>query len=592
VGPRVPGSTVNLRCAATALSLSDTWVGALVSEAGEGTNLNGDMDSTDTVAGFHRLAGANPMTCAGSSWALTGQAADTIAVSGTVGVMLTPELAQGAGPLNGDGDSSDRVLQVYALDTGTGTAAPASCTGACSAGVRVAADEFVVGDAAATSCGPRHLIAFRTGEAAQGANLNAASGDGDQNDHVLQVYDAVSGTLVNTGQAAIPCTFDACDPRQPYRVTGSTVKFLTLESDQNGLDLDGSPNGLVLQSFDFCAAVSTAIGAVDTLADGQAPLDEELAFTAAADRCVLAAPVECDDDADCSADETAFCDLDTCDPRTLKCRFREEAACANDTDCRRCVLREPGACNTDGDCPETSTCETTRVTVAVAIPDADRDGIANDADNCPDVANPDQADANNDQIGDACQGGGGTGLACSAAPVGGCLVAAQAQIQVSEKTAGKEQLKVQWKKFGAPTTQDGFGDPVSEPLGVAICVYGDDDALVQGWIVDRGAGVCGGKPCWKAKGTKGWGFADKLQTSDGIAKVGFGSGDVGKGTANAQGKNNAAKGLVDLPTGVVAALAGDTQPTVQLVTSDGFCVGATMTEVTTDDGLQFKARKK
>jgi hypothetical protein len=31
---------------------------------------------------------------------------------------------------------------------------------------------------------------------------------------------------------------------------------------------------------------------------------------------------------------------------------------------------------------------------------------------------------------------------------------------------------------------------------------------------------------------------------------------------------------------------------LQIVTSGGFCVGATMTEVVKDDGLQFKARKK
>ena len=126
-GPRVPGSTVNLRCAATAVSLSDTWVGALVSEAGEGESLNGgNMDETDTVAGFHRIAGANPGGCNGSTWALTGQAADTIEVSGAVGVILTPEVAQGAS-LNGDGDPDDRVLQVYALNTVAGTAARASC---------------------------------------------------------------------------------------------------------------------------------------------------------------------------------------------------------------------------------------------------------------------------------------------------------------------------------------------------------------------------------------------------------------------------------------------------------------------------------
>ena len=81
---------------------------------------------------------------------------------------------------------------------------------------------------------------------------------------MLQVYDVVSRTLRNTGQAVIPCTFEACDPREPYRVIGSKVKFLTFEPDQGGLDLsgEGSTTDVVLQVYDFCNDRNTVIGRV------------------------------------------------------------------------------------------------------------------------------------------------------------------------------------------------------------------------------------------------------------------------------------------------------------------------------------------
>jgi hypothetical protein len=37
--------------------------------------------------------------------------------------------------------------------------------------------------------------------------------------------------------------------------------------------------------------------------------------------------------------------------------------------------------------------------------------------------------------------------------------------------------------------------------------------------------------------------------------------------------------LTALPTGTAAALSGSLTPTVQLVTTNGFCVGGTLTEV-------------
>jgi cysteine-rich repeat protein len=181
---------------------------------------------------------------------------------------------------------------------------------------------------------------------------------------------------------------------------------------------------------------------------------------------------------------------------------------------------------------------------------------------------------------------------CLAAPVPGCLEAAQAQLAASEKTAGKEKLKVQWKKVASATTQGAFGDPVMGTTRVALCLYDDVGTLIRGFVVDRGGQLCAEKPCWKVNGTKGYGYKDKAAASDGISKIVYGAGEAEKGKADAAGANNASKGQTALPTGVVAALSGKTNPTMQLVTSNGLCLGATMTEVTTDDGIQYKARKK
>src|SRR5262249_23922857 len=152
----------------------------------------------------------------------------------------------------------------------------------------------------------------------------------------------------------------------------------------------------------------------------------------------------------------------------------------------------------ENDCPASTLCTRARVTVPVEVPDADRDGVADENDNCPDYPNADQADADNDGVGDACDGGVSTGITCSPAPVPpmSCLTAAKAQLQVNEKTPGKEQLKVQWKGFSAATTQTSFAaDPVAGALGAAVCIY-RDGGLIQGYVVDRGGQLCAGKACW------------------------------------------------------------------------------------------------
>jgi len=172
-------------------------------------------------------------------------------------------------------------------------------------------------------------------------------------------------------------------------------------------------------------------------------------------------------------------------------------------------------------------------------------------------------------------------------------VAAQAQLQSDEKHAGKERLKLSWKKITTATTRSDFGDPVGGSTVATLCIFNDGGILVgQPLVVDRGGQMCGGKPCWKATGSQGLAYQDKAASADGITKMSFGGRPAGKGKASAQGKNNAAKNQTSLPTGFAAALTGNTSPTIELVTSNGFCVGAKMNTVKKDDGQQYKAQKK
>lgn len=123
-------------------------------------------------------------------------------------------------------------------------------------------------------------------------------------------------------------------------------------------------------------------------------------------------------------------------------------------------------------------------------------------------------------------------------------------------------------------------------------MFDDGGTLVGEYVVDRGNQTCGDKPCWKLTGKEGYAYADKAASAAGIVKMKWAGGDATKGQAAAQAKNDAGKGMTSLPTGLVAALSGDTAPTIELVTNDGLCVGATINKVTKDAGGQYKAQKK
>ena len=460
------GPARNLGRAATAVALSDRWLAALVSEAGQGhTDFNADGDANDTVV---QIA---PVTAtSAASWTNLGQAADTLAVAGPVVAFITPEAAQGKTDLNGDGDATDRVLQVYDAD------AKRFLMGGPGAPVRArAADDFVLND---------RLVAFRAREAAAGHD-------------VLEVFDPATGLLCNSHQAITPCFLEACDPRVPYRVLNNTVTFLTFEADQ-GEDLNGDEDtdDLVLQTFNVAmaeaagmcspsgagAAMPTARARTQATPGGvQAGMVTTLA-AATAGVCTTTGTA-CATSANCSGG-TCFvppggCILDlgtACDPAMPKCptgQFCQPmlgtpgqgtchevqgpcrstgdctapavcnagsqnfnrlvgplvkrnggatvftgaghcvedlgTPCAAPTDCTPGTFcdggtcrREHGVCRTDADCPNRPASHCEPDLVIHALEDQDGDEIPDVFDNCPTVPNPDQRDSDDNGVGDAC----------------------------------------------------------------------------------------------------------------------------------------------------------------------------------------------
>lgn len=416
-------------------------------------------------------------------------------MSGDRVAFITPEGAQGVGSLNGDGDPDDRVAQVY----------DAAATSLRNLGQ--AADELVLGDATGTACGPRHLVAIRSSEAAQ--NASDRNGDGDVADQVLVVYDFETNVVYDLGQAVTPCRLEACDPRTPYRVNGGEVRFLTFETEQNqDLDGNGTIGGLVLQSFDVCTGAVTVIGAVDpdSKSDPLEIVDRSQVFSTPAGRCAVDPAVACTMASDCAAG--AFCNGLS----------------------RQCTLTMPATCRTTADCPTASTCVAQRVTVGVPASDVDDDGVPDELDNCRTTPNPAQSDADRDGVGDPCDVE--TVAVCALQPRSDCRTSVKPRSSAlgvkDDVIDAKDRLKWTWAA-GAATAASDFGNPLTTDA-YRLCIY--DGAGLRTALPLPAGGTCAGKPCWKGMGkpvgSKGWGYKDKVLGTlllkpglDGKAKIGL-----------------------------------------------------------------------
>lgn len=362
-GPNA-GRSCDLPSDCPGATCAPAWVAALVSEPAVGADLDGDGDAADTVVQTHRV-GDPPF-----QWANVAQAADRIGACGSRVAFITPEAAQGA-DLNGDGDATDRVLQIYEPATGVLT------------NTHQAALEFVCDD---------RLIAFRTPEWEQ--DDTDLDQDGDTDDRVMQTWTFATATLHNTNIPARVCGLDACDARFPYRLTPTGVKFLTFECDRKGTvsvpgdDLcglgtdynnDGDPDDLVLQLHDnatgLTRTLATYFGGNPFAGDGDPttqPPAPDLVYETAG-RCIEPQGVDCAADADCP--DGGACTDGACE--------RDQGVCASSMDC------PPGV-----ECADRG--------IVVASPDTDGDGVPDHIDDCPFTANPAQTDTDGDRVGDAC----------------------------------------------------------------------------------------------------------------------------------------------------------------------------------------------
>ncbi len=167
---------------------------------------------------------------------------------------------------------------------------------------------------------------------------------------------------------------------------------------------------------------------------------------------------------------------------------------------------------------------------------------------------------------------------------------------VKEKSFGKEKIIAKFIQ-GPGLAQSTFGNPLG-PGGTSylLCIYGDDDALAGELAVDRAGDNCDGfKPCWKSLGGdpptgKGFFYKDKNVASDGVKIIKL-KGGSGSGTLLVKAANNQFKGQVAMPTGIAAALAGDTSATIQIQSSDAQCFSAGLTNITKAETLLFKGKK-
>jgi hypothetical protein len=178
--------------------------------------------------------------------------------------------------------------------------------------------------------------------------------------------------------------------------------------------------------------------------------------------------------------------------------------------------------------------------------------------------------------------------ACPAAADPGCEVGfGKGILLVKEVVPGKEKLVAKLLK-GPSLVQTDMGNPLDVGQGgtgtsYLLCVYDAASNLAGGVFVDRAGDICDDQPCWKPVGKapndpngpgKGYKYKDGSLAAGGILKIIYKGGIVvGTSKAIVIGKGPG------LPSGVAAALQSSSQATVQLRSSDGICLSATLTDV-------------
>jgi hypothetical protein len=203
------------------LVLTSSLLAFVVPESEQGhSDLNGDGDATDDV--MHVFDPAN-----GALSNLGLAVGGSPAAGGPLLAFSVPESSQGNTDLDGNGDSVGFVVHVYDQRTGLVT----NTRWASGTGLSVS-DDFVM---------------FSAQEFSRGVDLD---GDGDASDDVVEVYDAVTGTVTNLHVASNSQRFQSDQGR---------FAFFVEEAVQGGMDLNGDGDGIdgVVHLYDAHSGVLT-----------------------------------------------------------------------------------------------------------------------------------------------------------------------------------------------------------------------------------------------------------------------------------------------------------------------------------------------
>lgn len=163
------------------------------------------------------------------------------------------------------------------------------------------------------------------------------------------------------------------------------------------------------------------------------------------------------------------------------------------------------------------------------------------------------------------------------------------QLQVIEKTVGKEQIKAKIDKLALDTPLTLFGSPLNGQTDYAVCLYDGAGARIATIGIPRTQQTCGTKPCWKTNGSTGVKYTDKTLSSHGALQLQLKGGVPTKGKVQFKAKNNGPKGQLEMPTGLTLQLANDVRATVQVQISNGTCFSGTVTNVRENSAVLFKA---
>ena len=292
----------------------------------------------------------------------------------------------------------------------------------------------------------------------------------------------------------------------------------------------------------------------------------------------------CDDGLFCNGPDACFggtCNTHAGDP------------CAGGTECADSCDEAAGDCNTAADTPcsdDGNVCTDNLCDGAGACATINNNAPCDDGDVCT--------------LGDSCAGGvcvpGGQGscpscsicdpgVGCVAAPWQDCLqptAARKSKIDLRDDgNDAKDRLKWKWTR-GQATALAWFGDPVVGD-GFSLCIYeggaGSEEVLLGADLT--GGGLCSGKPCWKALGTKGFKYRDKLGSADGIEKVTLKAGAEGKPKISLKGRG---ANLAAAPLPAVLPVA------IQLQADTGWCWQADYDQAGLLDNstTRFKARSE